>query len=184
MGGSLKFRRRGGATYFLTVADDEAALPHLGDAHAGGVQDKDLHDVAGGAEGVEDAAEVGLGVAHAEALDVLQDEDLRAQFLYGVAIYEDQVVQCLECLALGEDLLLAPRLLPLTGEAEGRAGRRAVQDVQLVEFVREVLPLVEDAEVFGVEVFRVVVALIDGAHLLVYLHAAQMVEPGELVAHR
>ena len=80
---------------------------------------------------------------------------------------------------------LSPAFLALLATVKGKqsAWRRTVKNVKVVEFLRQILPGKESADVLIVEETRVEVTAIYFPHLFVDFHTAQIVAAGELVPH-
>lgn len=168
---------------FGLVTDDKDALTHLRHAHRSGVEEEDLRGVAVKLHIVHDLFAVYFAVALDESADVFEEEAFGAEFEDGVAVDEDEVVESLQLLSFGKLFGLSPRLLALALHTESAAWWRAVEEVELIEFGREVLEIVEISYVEIVEVFGVMVTLVDVGNRGVEFDAAEVVVACEFVAH-
>ena len=162
---------------------EEHSLSPLWNAAVGSVDEEQLRPIPNISKSLHHEFRIALGVAEDHALDVLGNRDSRLQPSDEVEVVEEQVGQDLLRLSFAEVLVFTPRFFSASRHAERRARRRAVEDVERVQFARQVHreQITNRAEVV---VLRVEVPLVVPCHLGIDVVGCDYVAPGELIAHR
>ena len=168
----------------IPVCNKKDTVSFLRHSHCPGIQQKNLCHITSFLKCFQQFIYISPGIAFQKPCHIFRNHNFWSQNFSSPDEMQEQVIQSLFLLSFTEYLFFSPCFLPVTGNTEYRAWRRSIQDINIFQLLRIILPLIKIPDIHQIRILGMVVFPVKFHHGFINLTVAQNLISGQLISHR